>query len=97
LRTLQVKTSGPVVYGDTLDAGLYLVAQRVGNATVSQSAFAVNLLSAAESDLRARDLPETREADASAPRPTAQEGRWALLGVVLFGMVGEWWWYHRRE
>ena len=96
VRTLQVGSAGPVVYRDTLDAGVYAVAQRSTDKAIGESAFAVNLLSSAESDLRQRELPQTQQVEPAPPRPTAQEGRWALLGLAVFGIVGEWWWYHRR-
>lgn len=85
-----------VSYPETGRVGLYRVQQRSGERVLVETAFAVNLLSAAESDLRPRPLPSGQPAMAGAPRPTAREGWQWLLGIGLVVLVGEWLWYHRR-
>jgi hypothetical protein len=87
---------GPsLTYSDTRLTGLYRVRQSDGQRVIAESAFAVNLLSAAEADLRPRELPAGRPVEPGAPRPTPNElTRWAL-GVGLVALLAEWWWYHR--
>jgi Ca-activated chloride channel homolog len=84
-----------VVFGDTIAQGVYRLQAGTNDVT-----FAVNLMDAAETDIRPRDeIPIGRFgagiAAAKTERANRELWRWialAGLGVLLF----EWWWYHRR-
>jgi hypothetical protein len=96
-RETALPASGRTVsFADTTRVGLYRVFQRDGARTLSETAFAVNLLNPAESDLRPRELPAGQPVAPGAPRPTAREGWWWLVATGLVLLTGEWWWYHRR-
>lgn len=94
--TLEV-TGPTLTFADTTQVGLYRVAQRVGDQTLSESVFAVNLLNALESDVRPRALPTLGQAAATrASQATARDlWTWPLVLGFAFVLV-EWWWYHRR-
>ena len=88
---------------DNLDlAGLYVVTQRVGNRVLSQQTYAVNLLSAPESNITSASPPTFAAGSPSglsgaAPSAISPFELWpylALLASLL--LLGEWWWYHRR-
>ena len=89
------KTARELVFGDTTAQGIYQV--RAGTNALS---FCVNLLDAAESDIRPREeLPlgkfGTGVVATKMQRANLELWRWialAGLGVLLF----EWWWYHKR-
>lgn len=82
------------VFGATARRGVYQVALGTNRMT-----FAVNLLDAAESDIRPRDtLAVGRHAEVVATgekRASLESWRWFALGG-LGVMLLEWWWYHRR-
>jgi len=88
-------TARELVFGDTTAQGIYQV--RAGTNALS---FCVNLMDAAESDIRPREeLPlgkfGTGVAATKMQRANLELWRWialAGLGVLLF----EWWWYHKR-
>ncbi len=99
---LPVSKTQSVAYDDLDLAGLYVVTQRIGSRVLSQQSYAVNLLSAAESNIKALAPPTFAQPAAAA---TGASGKtavspyelWpylALLGALL--LLGEWWWYHRR-
>ena len=89
------KNTREIVFGDTIKQGIYKL--RAGTNNLS---FCVNLMDAAESDIRPRDeLPIGKFgagiAATKLQRANTELWRWialAGLGVLLF----EWWWYHKR-
>ena len=89
------KTARELVFGDTTAQGIYQV--RAGTNALS---FCVNLLDAAESDIRPREeLPlgkfGTGVAATKMQRANLELWRWiALAGLAV--LLFEWWWYHKR-
>ncbi len=89
------KNSPEIVFGDTSRQGIYRM-----RAGTNDFSFCVNLMDAAESDIRPRDeLPMGKFgagiAASKIQRANTELWRWialAGLGVLLF----EWWWYHKR-
>lgn len=95
-------TSGAdsIAYDDTDEAGLYTVTQQSGSRVLSQQTYAVNLLSAAESNIKPVPPPSFASSsnDGAASRPTvAPYEIWPYLAILsALLLLGEWWWYHRR-
>ena len=89
------QNSREIVFGDTTKQGVYKL--RSGTNEVS---FCVNLMDAAESDIRPRDeLPIGKFgagiAATKIERTTTELWRWiALAGLCV--LMFEWWWYHKR-
>jgi Ca-activated chloride channel family protein len=99
--TLPPSKAGSIAYDDLDVAGLYVVTQRSGNKVLSQQSYAVNLLSAAESNIKAVPPPAINSQGSAAPAngkaAISPYELWpflALAGALL--LLGEWWWYHRR-
>ena len=95
-RTLALeKEAREIVFGDTTRQGIYKL--RAGTNDLS---FCVNLMDAAESDIRPRDeLPLGKFgagiAATKVQRANTELWRWiALAGLAV--LLFEWWWYHRR-
>jgi hypothetical protein len=92
LPTLQ--QSAEFTYGATLKRGLYQVL-----AGTNEYTFCVNLLDAAETDVRPRDeLPfglYDRVKAATVRQANLELWRWFALGGLLL-LLFEWWFYHRR-
>lgn len=100
--TLSPSKATSIAYDDLDVAGLYVVTQRSGNKVLSQQTYAVNLLSAAESKIKAAPPPSINSQGSAAGGPGGRSAVspyefWpflALAGALL--LLGEWWWYHRR-
>jgi Ca-activated chloride channel homolog len=84
-----------IIFGDTVQQGIYRL--RAGTNDVR---FCVNLMDAAETDIRPRDeLPIGKFGAGLAANKTvranAELWRWlALAGLAV--LMFEWWWYHKR-
>jgi Ca-activated chloride channel family protein len=84
-----------IVFGDTTKQGIYKL--RAGTNDLS---FCVNLMDAAESDIRPRDELPIGKFGAGIAATTVQRAnmelwRWiALAGLAV--LLFEWWWYHKR-
>jgi hypothetical protein len=96
VRTIALdKNAGEIVFGDTARQGIYKV-----RAGTNQISFTVNLMDAAETDIRPRDeLPlgsfGAGIAATKLERANTELWRWlALAGLAV--LLFEWWWYHRR-
>jgi hypothetical protein len=91
---LQQGGASELVFGDTGNQGVYRV--RVGT---NDLPFCVNVLDAAETDIRPRDeikMGKYAKVSATTTRRANME-LWrtiALLALLL--LMGEWWYYHRR-
>lgn len=89
------KNTRELVFGDTTQQGIYRL--RAGTNDMS---FCVNLMDAAESDIRPRDeLPIGKFgagiAATKLQRANMELWRWiALAGLCV--LLFEWWWYHKR-
>jgi Ca-activated chloride channel homolog len=91
-----------IAYDDADLAGLYVVTQRTGSRVLSQQTYAVNLLSAQESNIRSLPVPAfpasgTPGRAGGGTAGVAPYELWpylAVFGALL--LLGEWWWYHRR-
>jgi Ca-activated chloride channel homolog len=89
------KNAREIVFGDTTKQGIYKL--RAGTNDLS---FCVNLMDAAESDIRPRDeLPIGKFgagiAATKLQRANTELWRWiALAGLAV--LLFEWWWYHKR-
>ncbi len=83
-----------IVFGDTAKVGTYHL-----RAGTNDTVFCVNLLDAAESNIRPRDeikLGEyTRVAATTVQRENLELWR-SIAAVALAMLLFEWWWYHRR-
>lgn len=95
-RTISLeKDTREIVFGDTTKQGIYKL--RAGTNDLS---FCVNLMDAAESDIRPRDeLPIGKFgagiAATKVQRANTELWRWiALAGLAV--LLFEWWWYHKR-
>jgi Ca-activated chloride channel family protein len=90
------KNTRELVFGDTTKQGIYRL--RAGTNDLS---FCVNLMDAAESDIRPREeLPlgkfGTGIAATKLQRANMELWRWiALAGLAV--LLFEWWWYHKRS
>ena len=89
------KDTREIVFGDTTKQGIYKL--RAGTNDLS---FCVNLMDAAESDIRPRDELPIGKFGAGIAATTVQRAnmelwRWiALAGLAV--LLFEWWWYHKR-
>jgi hypothetical protein len=89
------KNTRELIFGDTTKQGIYKL--RAGTNDLS---FCVNLMDAAESDIRPREeLPLGKfgagVAATKLERANMELWRWiALAGLVV--LLFEWWWYHKR-
>jgi hypothetical protein len=82
------------VFGDTLKQGVYRV--RLGT---NDTVFCVNLLDAAESNIKPRDqlqLGKYTKVQATSVQRTNMEVWRSFAGLALMVLMGEWWYYHRR-
>jgi len=89
------KNTREIVFGDTTRQGIYKL-----RAGTNELSFCVNLMDAAESDIRPRDeLPIGKFgagiAATKLQRANTELWRWlALAGLAV--LLFEWWWYHKR-
>ncbi len=82
------------VFGDTYKQGVYRV--RLGT---NDTVFCVNLLDAAESNIKPRDelqLGKYTKVHATSLQRTNMEVWRSFAGLALLVLLGEWWYYHRR-
>jgi Ca-activated chloride channel homolog len=94
-RKLEVQAKAKeIVFGETLRQGTYRLRAGTNDAT-----FCVNLLDAAESNIKPRDeLKLGKYSQVSATtlhRANMELWRW-IAGVALAVLLFEWWYYHRR-
>ena len=92
--TLNVENANELIFGDTTRQGVYHL--RAGTNEVT---FCVDLLDAAESNIRPRGELEfgsyTRVAATTTQRTNMELWRtFAAIGLIV--LLLEWWWYHRR-
>jgi hypothetical protein len=89
------KSARELIFGNTIKQGIYKIRSGTNNLS-----FCVNLMDAAESDIRPRDeLPIGKFgagiATTKMERATTELWRWiALAGLCV--LLFEWWWYHKR-
>ena len=82
------------VFGDTFKQGVYRV--RIGT---NDTVFCVNLLDAAESNIKPRDelqLGKYTKVQATSMQRANMEVWRSFAGLALLVLLGEWWFYHRR-
>ena len=82
------------VFGDTSKQGVYRV--RLGT---NDTVFCVNLLDAAESNIKPRDelqLGKYTKVRATSMQRANMEVWRTFAGLALLVLLGEWWFYHRR-
>jgi hypothetical protein len=82
------------VFGDTYKQGVYHL--RLGT---NETAFCVDLLDAAESNIKPRDelqLGKYTRVTATRMQRTNMELWRTIAGLGLLVLLGEWWYYHRR-
>ena len=94
-RTLPLDaTANEFVFGDTARSGIYRV--RLGT---NETAFCVNLLNAAESNIRPRDELQfgayTKVVATTLRRANLELWR-TIAAIGLLVLLFEWWYYHRR-
>ena len=83
-----------VVFGDTYKQGTYRL--RLGT---NETVFCVDLLDAAESNIKPRDelqLGQYTKVAATTTQRTNMELWRTIAGLGLLMLLGEWWYYHRR-
>jgi len=83
-----------LVFGDTLKQGIYKV--RIGT---NETVFCVNLLDAAESNIKPRDTVDLGKYTkvAATTKQRANMELWRTIAAIGLGMLlFEWWYYHRR-
>jgi Ca-activated chloride channel homolog len=83
-----------IIFGDTLKQGTYHL--RVGT---NETVFCVNLLDAAESNIKPRDeikLGEYTRVTATTVQRANLELWRTIAAIGLAVLLFEWWWYHRR-
>jgi hypothetical protein len=94
-RTLPIDPgANEFVFGDTYKQGVYRV--RIGT---NDTVFCVNLLDAAESNIKPRDelqLGKYTKIQATTLQRTNMELWRSFAGLALVVLLGEWWFYHRR-
>ncbi len=87
-------TANEFVFGDTFNQGTYLV-----HLGTNDIAFCVDLLDAAESNIKPRDEVQlgkyTRVTATTGQRANMEIWRY-IAGVALLFLLVEWWYYHRR-
>ena len=82
------------VFGETFKQGVYRV--RMGT---NDTVFCVNLLDAAESNIKPRDelqLGKYTKVQATSMQRANMEMWRSFAGLALLVLLGEWWFYHRR-
>jgi hypothetical protein len=82
------------VFGDTAKQGVYRL--RIGT---NDMVFCVNLLDAAESNIKPRDelqLGKYTKIRATSMQRANMEVWRSFVGLALLVLLGEWWYYHRR-
>ena len=82
------------VFGDTFKQGVYRL--RLGT---NETVFCVNLLDAAESNIKPRDelqLGKYSKVQATSMQRANMEVWRTIVGLALLVLLGEWWYYHRR-
>lgn len=87
-------TANEIVFGDTLKQGTYRL-----RAGTNDTAFCVDLLDAAESNILPRDelkFGEYTRVTATTVQRTNMELWRTLAAIGLAVLLFEWWWYHRR-
>jgi Ca-activated chloride channel family protein len=94
-RTLKLDpTANELVFGDTYKAGVYRL--RLGT---NDTVFCVNLLDAAESNIKPRDalqLGKYTKVSATTRQRANMELWRTIAGLGLLVLLVEWWYYHRR-
>ena len=83
-----------VVFGETYKQGTYHL-----HLGTNDTAFCVDLLDAAESNIQPRDelkLGNYTKVAATSMQRTNMELWRTIAGLGLLVLLGEWWWYHRR-
>jgi hypothetical protein len=94
-RTLSIDpNANEFVFGDTSKQGVYRV--HIGT---NDTVFCVNLLDAAESNIKPRDqlqLGKYTKIQATSMQRTNMEVWRSFAGLALLVLMGEWWYYHRR-
>ena len=87
-------SASELVFGDTRKQGVYRL--RLGT---NETAFCVNLLDAAESNIKPRDELQlgkhTRVSATTVKRANMELWR-SIAALGLLVLLGEWWYYHRR-
>ena len=95
VRTLPINaTATEFVFGDTYKQGAYHL--RIGT---NELTFCVNLLDAAESNIKPRDeiqLGKYSKVRATTLQRTNMEMWRTIAGLALLMLMAEWWYYHRR-
>ncbi|SPE61472.1 conserved membrane hypothetical protein [Verrucomicrobia bacterium] len=95
IKTLTLDTNASeLVFGDTAKQGIYRV--RVGT---NDTAFCVNLLDAAESNIKPRDelqLGKYTKVTATTLQLANMELWRTIAGIGIVVLLVEWWYYHRR-
>jgi Ca-activated chloride channel homolog len=87
-------TANELVFGDTYKQGVYRL--RLGT---SDTVFCVNLLDAAESNIKPRDelqLGKYTKVTATTKQRANLELWRTIAALGLLVLLGEWWYYHRR-
>jgi Ca-activated chloride channel family protein len=87
-------TANEIVFGDTLKQGTYRL-----RAGTNDTAFCVDLLDAAESNILPRDelkFGEYTRVTATTVQRTNMELWRTLAAIGLAVLLFEWWWYHKR-
>lgn len=87
-------TANELVFGETYKQGVYQL--RLGT---NDTAFCVNLLDAAESNIKPRDelqLGEYTKVSATTTKRANMELWRSIAALGLLVLLGEWWYYHRR-
>jgi hypothetical protein len=94
-RTIPIEANAnEFIYPDTLKDGIYRV--KIGT---NDTVFCVNLLDAAESNIKPHDeisLGEHTKVAATTTQRTNMELWRTLAAIALLVLMGEWWFYHRR-
>ena len=87
-------TANEFVFGETYKQGVYRL--RIGT---NDMTFCVNLLDAAESNIKPRDelqLGKYTKVRATSMQRTNMELWRTIAGLALVMLMVEWWYYHRR-